>query len=706
MANFLSFLKSYIPLPLKRALVYLYRNFNVALFFYKSNNRFLRLTKAGPFYGASPDVLLTGARGVIKLKGKGCRVDVPESSKNRVINSMSNRVSVVGHDRWEKKVSSSSLMFVESSLAKGAYEEMAKVLENRDAYLLFRSKKDFFDFVALMGYSSEKLTQFGKRLSYIPTIDPNLDELVYGQADKYAKSFLCALEESFRDYEQYEKFSNFIKYVKVGVADRLVGWVRNYYFLTDFLKENGLESIFVFGGKVPENNILASVISSNSEIVSFVVKNGAGEERRKLYRFITRSWAPAGKAVVTKYHLVDHCEPGKPAMLFFGNFKDPVYRGTLKPVLDEVRLRTDSTLLVVLPHPDHIGDTDSGCKCLPPNHSVDDLPGLPEFNDGFDASIDKFLLSGFSESEFEGMYRSYLILNSRRAIHRLIRDCYSLMREADGLAAMQHIDALVSNPGRLWPSQFLTGYFSSIPSFELQSGTLSKSNRFKCPNSKNILAVDGFSKKVYTDYLGVDEERVTVVGAPRIDAKLSEVKRFSKLGSRRAIGFPGDDDKIICIATQPYDIGVMTDMVDTVAKFVSANEGWYLLLSIHPNENDAFENSYKSVLGSLGANRYAISRGNVYHNLNSSDLVVTYFSTSGLEAFCLDKLVLTFRPDKYDDVPFDLCELGVAVSFSDLQELELLALSKERVLVENDDLLRLKDGKSVERIASIIIGDI
>lgn len=692
-------LKSLVPLFIKRALVVLYRRLRIFVIALLKEDKKSIINRMAIEKLAANRALEVDRQRSHQVKNKR-RLSSKYDGYARV-------VPVVGYDDVQARVSPDSILFVENSAAKDFYPQLTDALTSKGVYLLFRSKKDYLTFLEFNGFSSETIAVFGKRLSYIQTIDPNLDEIVYGEADCYANLFLRLLAKNFEFCKRYRTLSRFIQFVNVGVSDRLVGWVRNYRFVSDFMKNNELSKIFIFGGGVAENNILAFVLQEGEGYCSAIVRRGEGGGSLRIADLINRGWSPVGRSVITKYKITKSCEGSKDVILFFGNFKDPMYRGTLQPVLDKIEASVEGKLVVVPPYAGGVDSVGENYAYISPEYVLDDILGLSDFNECVDSSIDEFLSAGLSQGDFEWVFRMYVILNARKSIQRLARDCYGLMLEIDDLRAEHTIKALVSNPGRLWTSQFLTGYLSSVPSFEIQSGTLSKSRRYKAPNSKRILAVDEFSKSVYVDFLGVGSDRVTIVGAPRIDAKLADIRRYTKLESRNFVGACRGQHKVICIATQPYDVGIMSAMVALVADFVKTNQGWFLLLSMHPNENEAFENSYVEVLSKLPAGSFAISRGNIYHNINSADLVVTYFSTAGLEAFCLDKKVLTFRPSGYDSVPFDLHELGVAECFQNIDVLSGLVLGGIGVGgATSDSLERLKDGKSVDRISSLILSEI
>ncbi len=602
-----------------------------------------------------------------------------------------------------------SLLFVESAAAKFHYEQLVEFALDKQCFIVFRAKKDYLDFVDKAVSMSILLDDMSGKALYIPTIDPVLDESVYLQADSFAAEFINCLESEFIRTKQYEKFSSFLTSMQVGVSDRFVGWIRSYNFILNFAEMHAVEKFYIFGNRLVDNNLLAFAVGCSRKIPVAIVRFWCGKRFKSLSKavmsdMVSRDWIPLDRFTTTRYHISDFCEQGESVFIFFGNLRDPMYKGTLLPVLKQFARKTNEKILVLLPYADALDDDNNSYTYILPSVEKDDASGMAEFNNCFDCALDAFSSSPLLKDAGSGLLSLYVALNARKSLHRLFRDSYGLMQEIDRTLLIANVSALISNPGRLWPSQFTVGYLKSVPSFDIQSGTFSRSSRYKKPGSKHVLAVDDFSRAVYVDYLGVDGSNVEVVGAPRIDDRLSAIRAFTKEQSREVIAVCDADYKVLCLATQPYDIDLMSSMVRVACSFVELHDDWFLLVSMHPNENDAFANAYSSVLRSFDcSHRAVISRDNIYHNLNASDAVITYFSTAGLEAFCLDKPVLAYRPKDYSMVPFDLCELDVARPFVGLDDLSYLLNSPSERGGESQGLKRLKDGRSVERICDFIL---
>lgn len=719
-SRFYSWGKKFIPLQIKRTLVVFYRKSHLLfrgiirlfvnslsrlskvvigrdIFFDKASARSVRRVTLE--WHAPIELSETGVANIV--------TPGPFSAGGR--KAESDTVEVVDLDDLVSSHGENCLLFVESGAAKTDYERLVHVADSDSFYIVFRAKKDYLDFLQVGASFCEDVDAVFERVSYIPTIDPVIDESVYLKADSLACEFIGSLTQSFSESSEYAKFSNFLRPMQVGVSDRFVGWVRNFKFILRFIELNGINKLYVFGGKLIDNNLLGISVLCNSNVsLGFIqdsnVRKFKSLKKLKVEDFITRTWVPSGKSTTTKYVISRYCKPGDDLFLFFGNLRDPMYRGTLHPVLDRFSAKTTKKLLVLLPYDDGVESSERPYSYVLPSVESDNMPGFDEFNNRFDFAMDAFLRADRNQSSESFFLALYVALNSRRSVHRLFRDCYGLMREVDEVSSIANVSALVSNPGRLWPSQFIVGYLKTLPSFDIQSGTFSKSARYKKPGSQHILAVDDFSKSVYVDYLGVDSANVEVVGAPRIDARLSDIREFTKQQSLELVSPSLRNYKILCIATQPYDIELMRSMVREACKFVSLNHDWFLLVSTHPNENDAFLNAYsREQMASGCESRIIISQGNIYHNLNASDAVITYFSTAGLEAFCLDKPVFAFRPENYSAVPFDLCVLGVAKAFGNSQELSKLLGSLGVGEEISQGLSRLKDGRSVQRICDFIL---
>ena len=595
------------------------------------------------------------------------------------------------------------LVFVDSGAARKSYSDLVEVLYDEHSHILFKVKNDYSDFFKFLNDSNLQIESFSERVFYLSTIDADIDDTVYGIADEYSDFLVKELSSRFSNSTSLSCLADYLVFLRVTISDRLVGWVRSVIFLERFIRSRNISRFYMYGGGGIDGNILAFCVPAEGSSV-FNVNAASKLLRGDLRSFVSRHWQPASRSIVTRYEMSDAYEDSSDIILFVGNLKDPQYKETNEPIISALAGRAEKKIVVISSHA-HQSESLENCHFVSPSLESDRFHAIDELNSLIDDVVDSFVLSGLDEGEREGLLRLYVAMNSRRSLQRLLRDCLDLKDQVDKVCSRSRVSAIASCPGRLWASQFLVGYLGpEVPSFEVQSGTLSMTSRYKRPNSKYILSVDDFSTRVYVDFLGVERVNVEVVGAPRIDSKLSYIRRYTQAESKTLIFGGGVEDKIICVATQPYGVEVMSSMVEVVADFVSKNLGWYLLISMHPNENSMYESSYRALLSSrLPQSRFSMSKGNIYHNLNASSKVVTYFSTSGLEAFCLDKDVFTYRPSSGAAVPFDLADLGVAFPFTSVDDFSSLM---DRVRIEenmSEGLLRLKDGASIERICSAVL---
>jgi hypothetical protein len=596
---------------------------------------------------------------------------------------------------------SNTLLYIERCFGSSCYGNLISYLSSNNGYVLFKNRIDYAKFHDYIAISENKILI--DKVNHVPSIDPDLDDMIYSEADSYSDQLLSFVKDELFQLKYFREFSENIKNIRVSISDRFVPWIRSYCYISSFIDSHKIDKFYSYGINSPTMELICHNISSNKNIDVFIVSDKVKFDVN-LLKIINRGLRKPQISIVTKFFDDKKINKNGKYIYFFANLRDPQYLETSIPVLEDLSRFDDFEINAISPYPVEGEINELKVNFFEPIVCKDTYPSFDEFVNCLDNAFDNFILSGFRSGSKEGLFRTFVCLNSKGGIAKVLRDCFVLKLQIDDVLKKSKILALVSLPGRLWFSQFLVGYLKDVPSIEIQSGTLSKTKRYKTPNSEKILAVDDFSKSVYVDYLGVSSENVDIVGSPRSDVKLSSIRSFTKENSRSYVFNENSKLKILCLATQPYGLEIMTNMVKIANSFVESQEDWVLLVSMHPNESSIFENSYKFVLNeSLLKGRAKISYGNIYHNLNASDHVVTYFSTAGLEAFSLGKLVSTYRPEGTSPVPFDLCELGVAKSFTTTEDLRKIISADTRETDLTEGLRRLKDGKSVERITNHIL---
>lgn len=276
---------------------------------------------------------------------------------------------------------------------------------------------------------------------------------------------------------------------------------------------------------------------------------------------------------------------------------------------------------------------------------------------------------------------------------------------------VKHASAVVVLPGRALEANILVACAAArkVPSIEIQSGTISPRRRFIPPLADEVLAIDPFSRSVYCDFLGLEEERVHICGGPKLDYDLSAVRELPQADARAQIALPdaAKDAEIIMLATQPIGVEYASEIAETAIKAIKRRGSAWLLIKPHPNEDAKYLESYAEIAKRHEFERIIIrSDAPVLSAVVASDIVMTYYSTVGLEGFALGRPILCINPFP-GRPPFDLAQLGVATEVHEPDELRgsINAIFRgDRNALQIDPLLEnVRDGKAIERVQDHIL---
>lgn len=249
------------------------------------------------------------------------------------------------------------------------------------------------------------------------------------------------------------------------------------------------------------------------------------------------------------------------------------------------------------------------------------------------------------------------------------------------------------------------------PTFELQPAFISTSGNYVTPQVDTVFAYDRRSAATYQK-LGVDEKKVVEVGSPRIGAYLSTVSDVPVDEARRqAFGVNSKSkNRYVIFAGQPVPDEYAYKVFEETARGLSAlDENWHLVLRVHPREDAERIRNYIKIATNAGLPRSRLISGvGDAMELKAADAVITYYSLVGLEAVALEIPVISVRPGKDIEPPFDLCDIGAmgqAFSAKEVSDLLLKAVSKKN----KRDALQVSQEKSSEKICEIIlksVGDV
>lgn len=171
---------------------------------------------------------------------------------------------------------------------------------------------------------------------------------------------------------------------------------------------------------------------------------------------------------------------------------------------------------------------------------------------------------------------------------------------------------------------------------------------------------------------GISSDRIVITGMPQLDRYLNCRYDRKEMKKKACGNFGMDvDSKLILFATQHSNdrnrlIGYHLTPLETymllneVGKIVAGFENMNLIIKMHPNSEDK-EALYADIMNRCGVRKFAVTKD--YDTgilLMASDLVITPWSTTGLEAILLGKELITVNltgtPDK---MPY--AEKGAAV---------------------------------------------
>lgn len=180
-----------------------------------------------------------------------------------------------------------------------------------------------------------------------------------------------------------------------------------------------------------------------------------------------------------------------------------------------------------------------------------------------------------------------------------------------------------------------------------------------------VCVINDYAKKIMTK-LG-REDHLTVTGNPAFDGIFDSIHKDNAETYKKMHGIT--TQKVILWARSylPEDKKLTVDIEARLKQFAKNNKDYFVILRLHPNHQD---NTTEKTTASDPEN-FLISdkKQNIYTVLNAADVVYTLYSTVGIEAHLLGKIVLQQTNTKLFP-QFNLIESQDAFGLADLTELE------------------------------------
>lgn len=230
----------------------------------------------------------------------------------------------------------------------------------------------------------------------------------------------------------------------------------------------------------------------------------------------------------------------------------------------------------------------------------------------------------------------------------------------------------------------------NIPTFAMQYGMYSIKNlsAFWPSDSKYKLLWGEEDKNLFVR-LGSNQSNIFVIGEPRF-SNYKKQKFVNQKFVRQKLNIP-QNKKIVLFTSQYvsffnnryYSPGYhlsrreYQESLRILIDFIRKSEDFHLVLSLRPGSDD-----YNFVNSIIENNRDKItivdSKEIFMDVLNSSEAVITFWSTTGLEALLLNKILLTFKLKGREDI-VDFLKYGAAYGFKDAKELEFILKRPENL---------------------------
>lgn len=190
----------------------------------------------------------------------------------------------------------------------------------------------------------------------------------------------------------------------------------------------------------------------------------------------------------------------------------------------------------------------------------------------------------------------------------------------------------------------------NIPTLVLQHGAVGFFPHFVSPIAK-IVGIWGKKwANWFTDYLGVEEERIKVIGEPYYDAFLNNGEKFKRRDLLAKYGIP--EGKKVILYPQSGKVLVSAlefprlneKLAYTLCKTLGNVKDYWMILKLRPGKPI---HKGLRIVEQAGANNVAvISKTDNLKLLEVADLIITRGSTMAFEGMLLNKpvVVLNFRP--------------------------------------------------------------
>jgi len=261
---------------------------------------------------------------------------------------------------------------------------------------------------------------------------------------------------------------------------------------------------------------------------------------------------------------------------------------------------------------------------------------------------------------------------------------------------------------------FLIGRNKEIPKLLIQQGFASDKSVEWLFLSVDKAAIFGNYIKRCLEKIGVDSKKLVITGQPRFDNLVKTATERENICSKYSIN---SKNKIILFTSQPNHPGAFSGeserrkAIETVYNLINGVKDAVLIVKPHPDEKIQY---HQSLNLSLHSGKIVLSDkcADIHELIKACDLLITFHSTTALEAMIANKPVLIIN--LYGNSMTQYVESGAALqAFSEND-----AISKINNIFNNKDLRRELenkrkyfitehaynlDGKASERVINLML---
>lgn len=278
-----------------------------------------------------------------------------------------------------------------------------------------------------------------------------------------------------------------------------------------------------------------------------------------------------------------------------------------------------------------------------------------------------------------------------------------------GIISKPDIIIVVTDTPLIERSIIYAGKILKIPSLRLQIGLIGHKHD-QCELLVDKMAISGeATKKILTDKCKIDPEKLVITGCPVYDRLVYAHKFFNKRQIIMNLKLK-KEKKIIVYTTENLTEKENKKLANIVCKSLENFCDIQLIIKVHPGETDL--EIYKNIAKKVGIDFIVIRDTNIYEILYVSDLLITYFSATGLEAMILKKPVITLNPfEGTDPVGYEASGATIIVrNVKELQDTISIALYKHQTIIKLIENMKKyvnrqsykQDGMATKRVVDLI----